>query len=111
MRPRACVAALHRGAAQRVYHASDDSELRMGEYFDLVADRFALPRPQRLSRAEAESRLSPLRFSFMGESRRLDNRRLKRELRVRLRYPTVDDGLAGAVAGRARSGTADWGFR
>jgi hypothetical protein len=32
-------------------------------------------------------------MSFMSESRRLDNRRLKRELRLRLRYPTVRDGL------------------
>jgi hypothetical protein len=30
----------------------------------------------------------------MGESRRLDNTRLKRELRLRLRYPTVAAGLA-----------------
>jgi hypothetical protein len=29
----------------------------------------------------------------MSESRRLDNTRLKRELRLRLRYPTVEDGL------------------
>jgi hypothetical protein len=34
-------------------------------------------------------------LSFMGESRRLDNRRLKKELGLRLRYPTVREGLAG----------------
>jgi hypothetical protein len=33
-------------------------------------------------------------LSFMSESRRLDNTRLKRELRVQLRYPTVAQGLA-----------------
>ena len=32
----------------------------MGEYFDLVADRFGLPRVPRLSRHEAEQQLSPL---------------------------------------------------
>jgi len=90
---RACLAALHRGAPQRVYHASDDSELRMGEYFDLVADRCGLPRPPRLGRAQAEAQLSPLLLSFMSESRRLDNRRLKQELRVHLRHPTIVSAL------------------
>jgi nucleoside-diphosphate-sugar epimerase len=91
---RACVAALWRGAAQRTYHASDDSELRMGDYYDLAAELYDLPRPQRISRAAAMRLLSSTQLSFMGESRRMDNTRLKRELRLRLRYPTVRDGLA-----------------
>jgi len=90
---RACVAALHRGLPQRVMHASDDTELRMGEYFDLAADLCGLPRPPRISRAEAAAVLSPMQLSFMSESRRLDNTRLKRELRLRLHYPTVVEGL------------------
>jgi nucleoside-diphosphate-sugar epimerase len=90
---RACAAALHRGLPQRVLHASDDTELRMGEYFDLAADLCGLPRPPRLSREEASRQLSPLQLSFLGESRRLDNRRLKQELRLRLRHPTVREGL------------------
>ncbi|MDE2146317.1 MAG: SDR family oxidoreductase [Burkholderiales bacterium] len=97
---RACVAALLRGAPQRVYHASDDSELRMGEYFDLVADRFGLARPPRLPRAEAAAALGPAALSFMAESRRLDNARLKRELRLVLRHPTVREGLAQIEPGR-----------
>jgi nucleoside-diphosphate-sugar epimerase len=90
---RACVAALWRGRPQRVVHASDDTQLLMGDYFDLAADLCALPRPPRITRADAEAQLSPLRLSFMSESRRLRNQRLKRELRVRLRYPTVAEGL------------------
>jgi nucleoside-diphosphate-sugar epimerase len=90
---RACVAALHRGLPQRVVHASDDTELRMGDYFDLAADFAGLPRPRRISREQARDELSPLQLSFMGESRRLINTRLKRELRLRLRYPTVTQGL------------------
>jgi nucleoside-diphosphate-sugar epimerase len=90
---RACVAALHRGLPQRVVHASDDTELKMGDYFDLAADLCGLPRPPRITRAEAAERLSPVQLSFWSESRRLDNRRLKRELRLKLRYPTVREGL------------------
>jgi nucleoside-diphosphate-sugar epimerase len=90
---RACVAALFRGGAQRVFHASDDSQLKMGDYIDLAASLYGLPKPRRISREEAKAQLPPLLLSFMGESRRLDNMRLKRELRVRLRYPTVETGL------------------
>jgi nucleoside-diphosphate-sugar epimerase len=90
---RACVAALHRGAPQRVYHASDDSDLKMGDYFDLAADIAGLPRPPRISRAEAQAAMPPTRLSFMSESRRLRNARLKQELRVTLHHPTVADGL------------------
>ena len=90
---RACVAALMRGLPQRIVHASDDSELKMGEYFDLAADLGGLARPPRITRAQAAQQLGPLLLSFMSESRRLDNRRLKQELRLRLRYPTVADGL------------------
>jgi nucleoside-diphosphate-sugar epimerase len=90
---RACVAALVRGMPQRVVHASDDSELKMGDYFDLAADLAGLPRPPRLTRAQAQRDLPALQLSFMSESRRLDNRRLKRELKLALKYPTVHRGL------------------
>lgn len=88
---RACVAALWRGRPQRVVHTVDDTDLRMGDYLDLVADLSALPRVPRLTREQAASSLSPMQRSFMGESRRLTNHRLKSELRVRLRYPLVQD--------------------
>jgi nucleoside-diphosphate-sugar epimerase len=91
---RIVVAALRYAKPGRIYHACDDSTLKMGEYFDMVADRFDLPRPQRISRAQAEVRISPGMFSFMKESRRLTNRRVKHELRVNLRYPTVAECLA-----------------
>ena len=100
---RACVAALHRGRPQRVVNVVDDSDLRMGDYFDFVADRFGLARPPRLARADAAMQLSPLQMSFLAESRRLVNTRLKRELRLVLRHPSVADGLAfAASSARAR---------
>jgi nucleoside-diphosphate-sugar epimerase len=90
---RACLTALWRGAPQRVYHASDDSELKMGDYFDMAAGLYGLPRPPRLPRLQAAQELPPTLLSFMSESRRLENTRLKRELRLTLRYPTVTAGL------------------
>ena len=92
---RACVAALYRGLPQRVVHASDDTEMKMGDYFDLAADLCGLARPPRITRDQAREQLSPMLLSFMSESRRLDNRRLTSELGLKLRYPTVREGLAG----------------
>ncbi|MFT4173061.1 MAG: NAD(P)H-binding protein [Rhodocyclaceae bacterium] len=92
----AAIAALTRGRGGRAYNVTDDSVLRMGDYYDLLADTFGLPRPPRLSRAACAGVLTPMTMSFMGESRRLTNTRMTRELRVRLRYPSVRDGLAAA---------------
>lgn len=84
---RVAVAAMFRGRANRAYHATDDAELKMGQWFDAIADAHHLPRPPRVSWEEAEARIAPMLLSFMSESRRLSNDRMKRELRVRLRYP------------------------
>jgi nucleoside-diphosphate-sugar epimerase len=85
--------ALEDDAPDGTYNAADDSELRMGDWLDLVADRHGLPRPPRLRRAEVKAGVSAELYSFMSESRRLDNARLKSELGIRLRYPTVYEGL------------------
>lgn len=90
---RACVLALWRARPGRALNVCDDTELRMGDHFDLVAHRFGLQRPPRISRTEAAAVLSPMQMSFMGESRRLHNTRMKAELRLVLRYPTVSDAL------------------
>lgn len=89
-------AALHRARGGRAFNASDDTRLRMGDYFDRVADACALPRPPRVGRDEARARLSPMTLSFMSESRVLDNTRMKRELRLALHCPDVDAVLARA---------------
>ncbi|MFM7850119.1 MAG: SDR family oxidoreductase [Rubrivivax sp.] len=91
---RACLRALVAGPAPRALNVCDDSDLRMGEYFDLVADLWDLPRPPRLSREQAVASLPPLMMSFMSESRRLRNARMKRELGLVLQYPTVRQGLS-----------------
>lgn len=85
---RATWLAIFRGRSRRVINVVDDSELLMGQYFDQVADAVALPRPRRLPRAQLIREVSPMLYSFMSESRRIDNARMKRELRLRLAYPT-----------------------
>ena len=86
--------ALFRAQPLRVYHIVDDSALKMGDYFDQVAAAFKLPLPPRVPRAELSKQVSPMLLSFMSESRRLSNERMKTELGVRLRWPAVSDLLA-----------------
>jgi len=92
-----CLTALTRAGCNRLYNAVDDSGLKMGDWFDVVADHLGLPRPPRLPRAEVLAAVTPAMRSFLTESRRLDNRRLKQELRYRLRHPRAQDCLPPAM--------------
>lgn len=91
---RACAAALWRGKPQRAVNVTDDTDLKMGDYFDLAADLYGLPKPPRMARHDANTALPLMLLSFMSESRRLDNTRMKQELRLRLHFPHVRDGLS-----------------
>ena len=82
-----------RGPTQRAIHVNDDGQLATGDHYDRVAALADLPPVPRLTREQAARELSPMQMSFLGESRRLVNRRLKRELRLRLRYPTIDEAF------------------
>lgn len=92
---RLAITALFRGRPNRLYNAVDDSGLKMGDWFDVVADHLGLPRPPRLPREEVIAAVTPAMRTFLTESRRLSNRRIKEELRFRLKYPTVRQGLTG----------------
>ena len=94
---RAVIKALWQGKSQRVVNINDDTVLKMGDYFDLAADLYGLPRPPRVSRSLAQDQLPLMLLSFMSESRRMDNSRMKRELGLRLNYATVADGLGAKL--------------
>jgi nucleoside-diphosphate-sugar epimerase len=112
-----CVRALEENAPPGVYNASDDSEMLMGDWMDAVADHFGLARPPRIPRGEAADKIPAGLLSFLGESRRLINTKLKSYLGYRLQYPTVMEGLAAepsdvssftrrdAAASRGQSGS------
>ena len=84
---RACMLALWRVRPQRVWHVCDDSQRPMGDHFDEVADLSGLPRPPRLAREALRAQVSPMQWSFLCESRRLSNVRMKHELGLTLHHP------------------------
>lgn len=93
----ACFLALWKGGHQRCYNINDDSSLKMGDYYDQAADCYGLPRPARIAREQARAQLPAMLLSFMQESRRMSNKRMKSEIRLRLRYPSVIGGLGSVV--------------
>lgn len=94
---RICVAAAERGRADRVYNVSDGQPGTLAGYFNQVADALGEPRPPVVTRAQAQTLLSAGMLSYLNESRRIDNRRLRQELDIELLYPTLEAGLAASL--------------
>ena len=93
-----CQAAMARGVSGEVYNVCDGDPGNMTGYFNAVADFLGLPRPPVISLEEAKRQLTPGMLSYLGESRRLSNRKLLDELGVSLRYPTLAEGLPACVS-------------
>ncbi len=90
---RACVLALFKGQTLQAIHVCDDAQMKMGQYYRLVAQWFHLPEPQAMPFDELKNHLSPMQMSFLSESRRLDNSKMKSSLGLVLHYPTPKEGL------------------
>ncbi len=90
---RVCLAAAEKGMNGDIFNVSDGHPGTMTEYFNAVADAFGLPHPPQIGMAEARQIMTPLMLSYLGESRRLDNRRMREKLGLQLRYPTLAEGL------------------
>ena len=89
----ACLAAAERGTPGHCYNIADGHPSTMTDYFLQVADLLRLPQPERITLQQAREQMSAGMLSYLAESRRLDNRRLREELGVTLRYPTLETGL------------------
>lgn len=94
---RACHLALWRGAAQRTYNINDDAQLKMADFYDLAAQTYQLPKPPRISYAQAKQQLPAGTLSFMQASRRLNNQRMRYELGLRLHYSHPAQGLQRTI--------------
>jgi nucleoside-diphosphate-sugar epimerase len=96
-----CEAAMARGRDGEAYNVADGSPGNMRDYFDRVAALYGLPSAPLISLDEARTSLSPGMLSYLGESRRLDNGKMLRELGVTLRHPDLASGLAACRAAEA----------
>jgi nucleoside-diphosphate-sugar epimerase len=91
-----CLAAAERGESGEIFNVSDGHPSSMTSYFNACADALQLPRQPQVPLEEARRVMSPLMFSYVSESRIVDNSRMLRRLNVGLRYPTMLEGLAAS---------------
>lgn len=75
------------------YNVSDGHPGTMYEYFTGIAAALNLPSPPAISLEEARHRLSDGMLSYMGESRRIDNKKLLKDFDLELQYPDLHEGL------------------
>jgi nucleoside-diphosphate-sugar epimerase len=93
------------GPAGAIYNVSDGQPGTMTDYFNRVADALGLPRPPVVDREEARRVMTPAMLSYLAESRRIDNRRMRERLGMTLLYPDLETGLAASI--RTMEGKAD----
>jgi len=87
--------------ASGIFNLADNEPSPPGEPITYAAQLLGLPVPPEISFADATLTMSPLALSFWQECRRVRNDKLKRELRVTLRYPTYREGLKALHEKRA----------
>jgi nucleoside-diphosphate-sugar epimerase len=93
-----CVAAAEKGCDGEIFNVSDGQPSSMTEYFNAVADVIGAPRQPQVSLDEARRVLSPLMLAYNSETRAIDPRHMFKRLGVKLRYPTLQDGLKASIS-------------
>ncbi|GGC86121.1 SDR family oxidoreductase [Chelatococcus reniformis] len=87
--------------ASAVWNVTDDEPGPPQDVIAYAAGLLGMSAPPEVPFAEAD--LTPMARSFWGENKRVSNRRLRRDLKVALAYPTYREGLdALATAGEGR---------
>lgn len=81
----------------RAYNVCDDEPCAPQDVMEFAARLLGLPPPPEIPFDEAQ--LSPMARSFYAGSKRVSNARIKRELGVRLDYPTYREGLTALLMG------------
>jgi nucleoside-diphosphate-sugar epimerase len=84
-------------ADRRIINVTDGSDDSSTAFLQRVARIAHLPAPPLVSRSEALRTFSASTWSFLGESRRVSNRRLREELALRLAYEDLDVGIAASL--------------
>ncbi len=88
-----CFVAGHHDAPGVLYNVSDGHPSTMTDFFYRVADALGIPRPPAIALEQARRQLGEGMLSYLAESRRIDNRRMREELGVKLMYPDLAAGL------------------
>lgn len=94
---RACFVAGHHANPGIIYNVSDGHPTTMTDFFYHVADLLGIPRPPAITLEQARRQLGEGMLSYLAESKRIDNRRMREELGVELIYPNLAAGLPSCI--------------
>ncbi|MET0659479.1 MAG: NAD-dependent epimerase/dehydratase family protein [Steroidobacteraceae bacterium] len=94
----ACLIAARNPEARGIYNVTDGNHLTSTAFTRIVAEAAGLPMPREISMDEAQLTFSPMRLSFLSESRRVSNERLLKHLAVRLKYADIKAGVRASLA-------------
>lgn len=97
---RAAEAALIRSAPGQIYNICDDEPLPPQDIMTMAAELLGVSPPPEVDFETAD--MSPMARSFYGDSKRVRNARMKRDLGVTLAHPTARAGLEAIL--RAETG-------
>ena len=94
---RCCIAGLQAETPPGIYNVGD-GDFRSSTWFATkVAELAGFTPPPQISRDTAERTLSPLRLSFLRESRKLDTTRMREVLGVIPHYEDPEDGIRASL--------------
>ena len=92
-----CIAALSPDVPGGVYNVGDGDTRSTTWFTNEVARQATLPPPPTVSREEAERTFSPMRLSFLRESRIVDITKMRSTLGVHPKYTNPADGIAASL--------------
>jgi len=92
-----CLAAINRGEDGDIFNVCDGETSKMTDYFNAITDLLGLERLPQVPLADARRAMTPLMFGYMTESRRIDNSSMLAKLGVKLKYPTMAEGLNASL--------------
>jgi nucleoside-diphosphate-sugar epimerase len=81
-----------------VFNVTDGNPASSTEFLQRTAALAGLPPPPLVALADAPGKISPGMLAFLGERRRVDNRRMREVLGVEPRHARLDDGIAASLA-------------
>jgi len=92
-----CIGALKDKKASGIYNISD-GDFRSNTWFiKKLCELKGIPSPKEISYEEAIQTWDKKRVSFLKESRRLDNRKLRDDLKIKLLYSNAEKGIKASL--------------
>lgn len=100
-----CAAALAETAPAGIYNVGDGDHRSASWFAAEVARQIGVPEPPQISYEQAQAQFTPMRLSFLRESRRIDTRKMREVLGVMPVYADPVEGIRQSLQeGETRTG-------